>query len=100
MSKVVLKLLGPLNINKIQENLGEEIQILCDFLLILSSSFKLKAHVSTNASNCAVMVFQCIVHFAESRFLGSEANIEKNCILWRIDKVLMSSSLGLIWSLA
>lgn len=63
--KVVLKLLCSLNIDKVQEYFSEKIQIFSDFLLVFSGPFELKSHISADASDCSVMIFERIVHFAK-----------------------------------
>jgi hypothetical protein len=83
MGEVVLNLLGALDVDEVEEEAGEEVDLLIQLPFTLFVIFlNLEPHVPANASN-VLLPDHGIVHFAQRLGLGFQPDIEQNGILGR-----------------
>jgi hypothetical protein len=80
MREVVLNLLGALDVDEVEEEAGEEVDLLIQLPFALFVIFlNFEPHVPANASN-VLLPDHGVVHFAQRLGFGFQSDIEQNRI--------------------
>lgn len=79
MCKVILYLLGPLDIEKSTADVGQKIDLIFLDFFRLISFFDLETHIAADPSDLLVL-FHISIHAQEGLFFWPEPHIEKNCV--------------------
>jgi len=77
MSKVILNLLGSLDVDELVGDICQEVHIFICYLLASVYPLHFQTHIATHSSNTRVL-FHVLVHFQKRHSLRLEAHIQKN----------------------
>ena len=80
MSKVVLKLLGSLDIKEMSHKQSHTVNLIFWNVLLFINSLNFQSHIATNSSNITI-IFHALNHFDERPFFRRKPNVKQNCIL-------------------